>query len=277
MPAAHLLGATRALELLLRKLPDRLEHPVALDRRSAGGSSRRATAGCRGRRRATSSAASSVQPPAKTERRANELLLSGGEQVVAPLDRRPQRPLAGIGVAAALEEVEALESRSRIWAGESAFVRAAASSTASGSESRRAQSSAISSVGSSCARSQKSVDRLGLGERRNRVLDLALHAQELAARDEEGEVGAGARGARRARAPPRSPAPGCRGGAASPARRCARRAPSFAPSVWAIVSVTSAGSRSEASPTQKTPPCTRGRAWRRPRARGGSCPCRRGR
>ena len=104
---------------------------------------------------ATSSAASSVQPPAKTERRAEEALLLLGEEVVAPLDRRPERVLPGIGVAAALE-------RSRRWRepledllGESAFVRAAASSTASGSESRRRQSSAISSLGSSWERSQK--------------------------------------------------------------------------------------------------------------------------
>ena len=34
-------------------------------------------------------------------------------------------------------------------------------------------------------------DGLGLGERRHRVLDLALDAQELAARDEQREVGAG--------------------------------------------------------------------------------------
>ena len=70
-------------------------------------------------------------------------------------------------------------------------MRAAASSTASGRLSRRAQSSAISSLGSSLERSQKRETASGLGERRHRVLDLALHAQELAARDEEGEVGAG--------------------------------------------------------------------------------------
>ena len=35
-----------------------------------------------------------------------ELLLCGGEQVVAPLDRGSQGPLAGIGVAAALQQIE---------------------------------------------------------------------------------------------------------------------------------------------------------------------------
>ncbi len=42
----------------------------------------------------TSSAASRVKLPAKTARRAEQLLLGGVEQVVAPLDRRPQRALA---------------------------------------------------------------------------------------------------------------------------------------------------------------------------------------
>ena len=69
-------------------------------------------------------------------------------------------------------------------------MRAAASSTASGSLSRRRQSSAISSLGSSRARSQNSVDGLGLGERRDRVLDFAPDAQELPARDEHRQLGA---------------------------------------------------------------------------------------
>ena len=71
-------------------------------------------------------------------------------------------------------------------------MRAAASSTASGRSSRRAQSSAISSLGSSCDALAEERDGLGLGERRHRVLDLALDAQELAAGDEQREVGAGA-------------------------------------------------------------------------------------
>ncbi len=70
-------------------------------------------------------------------------------------------------------------------------MRAAASSTASGSESRRAQSSAISSRGLELRALAEERDRLRLGERRDRVLDLALHAQELAAGDEQGQVGTG--------------------------------------------------------------------------------------
>ena len=74
--------------------------------------------------------------------------------------------------------------------GESAFVRAAASSTASGRLSRRAQSSVISSEGSSPGALTEEGDGLRLLQRWDLVLDLALHAQELAARAEEGEAGA---------------------------------------------------------------------------------------
>ncbi len=67
----------------------------------------------------TSSAASSVQPPAKTESRANRRCSSRREQLVAPLDRRPQRPLAlGSASRAAREQRRgAASSRSRICAG----------------------------------------------------------------------------------------------------------------------------------------------------------------
>ena len=134
----------------------------------------------------------------------------------------------------------------------SAFVRAAASSTASGRSSRRRQSSAISSLGSSCARSQKSETASSLGERGHRVLDLALDAQQLAARDEQRQVrtgreepeSSGAQSITCSRLSSRS--------SSSRSPMCSAR-PSLAPSVWAIVSVTSAGSRSVASPTQKTP------------------------
>ncbi len=72
------------------------------------------------------------------------------------IDRRPERLLSGRGGSAALRRSRRSERRSRICVGERAFVRAAASSTASGSSSRRAQSSAISTRGSSWERSQKS-------------------------------------------------------------------------------------------------------------------------
>jgi hypothetical protein len=70
-------------------------------------------------------------------------------------------------------------------------VRAAASSTASGSESRRTQSSAISSEGLDLRPLAEQRDGLRLGERRDGELDLALHAKELPARDDERQIGAG--------------------------------------------------------------------------------------
>ena len=57
---------------------------------------------------ATFSAASSVQPPANTLRRAKSACSSGREQLVRPLDRRPERLLASVRVAPSLEQVEAL-------------------------------------------------------------------------------------------------------------------------------------------------------------------------
>ncbi len=70
------------------------------------GSSRRATGACRARRRRSASAASSVQPPAKTASRAKSRCSSGLQEVVRPLDRRAQRLLSRLGVAAASEQVE---------------------------------------------------------------------------------------------------------------------------------------------------------------------------
>ena len=61
-------------------------------------------------------------------------------------------------------------------------MRAAASSTASGSESRRAHSSAISSDRLELGALAEEGDGLRLGERWDGVLDLAVDAQELAAR-----------------------------------------------------------------------------------------------
>ena len=72
-------------------------------------------------------------------------------------------------------------------------MRAAASSTASGRLSRRAAELGDLVVGLELRPRAEERDRLGLGERRHRVLDLALDAQQLAARDEQREVRAGAR------------------------------------------------------------------------------------
>ena len=105
----------------------------------------------------TVSAASRVQPPAKTVSLCEELLLLVAEELVAPFDRRPQRLLARLGVAAALEQIEPLrETLEDLLRRRVRFVRAAASSTASGMLSSRRQSSATALVGSSRERAEKS-------------------------------------------------------------------------------------------------------------------------
>ena len=57
---------------------------------------------------ATSSAAPYVHPPTKTASRRKSRCSISVREVVAPFDRRPQRPLARIGIATALQQVEAL-------------------------------------------------------------------------------------------------------------------------------------------------------------------------
>ena len=114
-------------------------------------------------------------------------------------------------------------SRARIWAGESALARAAASSTANGSESSLAQGSAdlLARLESRPGREQR--DRLALGQRRHGNLDLALHPEKLAARDEEREAGTGREQRRELRRRARRPARNCPPRPTVAVGRCARR------------------------------------------------------
>ena len=91
------------------------------------------------------SAASTVAPPANTAKRAKHACSSSPSRLVAPVDRRAQRLVAGGRVARpGAESVErAVAGVSAISAGESSPQRAAASSIASGSPSTRRQISAI--------------------------------------------------------------------------------------------------------------------------------------
>ena len=117
--------------------PSELPDEALVDER---GERRRAPRRARARRSPqTASAASSEQPPTKTPSRANSACSASVEQVVAPVDRVAQRLLAlGQVDGAAGEEVEAAaRAAPRIACGESSFTRAAASSIASGSPSRR--------------------------------------------------------------------------------------------------------------------------------------------
>ena len=107
---------------------------------------------------------------------------------MAPRDRRPQRRLAGIGVAAAPEQVEPgaepledLRGRERLRARGRQLDR----------ERERVEPPA--QLGDLVGRVElrplaEQRHRLGGGERRHRELDLAVDAQALAARDEDGEV-----------------------------------------------------------------------------------------
>ena len=130
------------------------------------------------------------------ERRAKSVLLFLGEQVVRPLDRRPQRLLAGIGVALALEQVEALGEPLEQLLG-------AEEGCAGGGELERERElvEAQAELAHRLARGESRIDRAGarqeerlsvaFGERGHGVGLLAADAQALPARDEHVEVGAG--------------------------------------------------------------------------------------
>ena len=248
-------------------------------RRCGGrGSSRRGIWSVSRSASATRSAASSVQPPAKTARRANSRCSSGVsrscdhsivERSVRWRGSASRPPLKQ--VEAPREPLEDLRGRERPRTGSRELDRERHVVEAPAELADRA--SARLEAGAR----EEQLDRLGLGERRHLELDLAANAQALAARREHARGSDTPRPGRRAPAPRRSPARGCRGRAASRARRCASARPSFAPTVCAISSITSAGSRSGASPTQKAPALWLRRARPPPRSRAGSCPSRRDR
>ena len=126
------------------------------------------------------SAMASSPPPANTPSRANSAPLLVVEEVVAPVDRAPQRPLAlrQVPAAARLSSPSRSPSRARDRArGESSRIRAAASSIASGSPSSRRTISATSDgvlggerevrAGRPCARSTNSRTASVLADRRS--------------------------------------------------------------------------------------------------------------
>ncbi len=136
------------------------------------------------------SADSYVHPPAQTDEGAKELLFvsssrSYDHSIVA-------RSVCWRGSASrpALSRSSLWASRSRSCSGVKTTVRAAASSSASGRLSRRAQSSMT--AGENCAmessasaRVTKSVDAVVVVERGNRVHVLALELETLATRDQD--------------------------------------------------------------------------------------------
>ena len=114
-----------------------------------------------------------------------------GEQVVAPVDRRAQRLLPRVGVAATLEQVEALREpledlsrRERLGARGRELDR----------ERQLVEPDAeLADLPGRFKTGALAEQRhgLGRGERRHSVLDFALDAQELAARHEHVQIGAG--------------------------------------------------------------------------------------
>src|SRR5262249_27863461 len=107
VPPLDLAGVARRAEPLARQVPDRLQHPEA-----HAGPPDEALAD----ERLQPTHAHPHDPPGRLERAAagedrearEEPPLRLVEELVRPLDRRAQRPLARVGVAAALEEVEPL-------------------------------------------------------------------------------------------------------------------------------------------------------------------------
>ena len=131
-------------ELLGGELADRLEHPEA-----ARSSQRRtrllSTSDSSSSTSASQTRSAAVERPAAAEdrrARASSRCSSGVEQLVRPLDRRAQRPLPRLGVAAAAEQVEPAARAAR----------AAARSSAPTSARRRARARAAGRRGARTAR-----------------------------------------------------------------------------------------------------------------------------
>ena len=111
---------------------------------------------------------------------------------MAPVDRRPQRLLPRVGVAATLEQVEALRE-----ALEDLSRRERLGARGGELDGERQLVESDAELGDLLARLEAGAlteqrHGLGRGERRHRVLDFALDAQELAARHEHVQIGAGA-------------------------------------------------------------------------------------
>ena len=252
VPATDLVGLARGLEALTGKLADRLQHPEAPagppDEALVDERLQRVDVGA-------DDLLGGVEGAAACEDRQprEQLPLRLAQELVGPLDRRPERLLAGIGVAAAFEQVEPL--REAI-----ADLRRRQNGGASGRQlDRERQIVEVPAEIGDLVVARK--PRAGAEEL------LGLRPAQAAAPDTRPRPAAAAtRGS--------SPAGADCGTRASSARELGggvdhmlevvekqeQRAAAdllgetaLAPSVCAIVSTTSAGSRRLARPTQKTP------------------------
>ena len=143
------VGLARRLELLDRELADRLQHPVPRAPRGLAAADE-ALVDQRLQRvdlRAADSLGRLVRATAGEHREPREqLLFLRREEVVRPTDRRVERLLARIRVAAAFQSSSPPPRRSSSCSGEKSGMRAAASSSASGRLSSRLHSSADAAV-----------------------------------------------------------------------------------------------------------------------------------
>ena len=178
---------SRVAEALRRELPDRLQHPeplvcvpheALLDQRLE-----RVEAHC-GHPLGCLERTAALKD---SELREDPLFL-GIQQVVRPLDRRPQRLLARVCVAASLEEIEPLREPVE-------NLRGREHAAARGRELER-QRQVVEGLAElrhgrvlldGGARAEE-LDCVPVGQRLDRILDLAAHAQELAARNEQPQV-----------------------------------------------------------------------------------------
>ena len=187
VPSPEILGATGISEPLECELADRLQHPEALVRMA-----QQALVDKRLQRVqvCVADALGRFHRAAACEHRepGEEPLLLVGEELIAPLDGGPQRPLARVGVAATPQQIEPLRESFQDLA------------RAEHARSRRGQldgqGQIVQAGAELCdllARLQtgagtEELDRLGAGQRRHRVVDLAADPQQLPARHQEAEI-----------------------------------------------------------------------------------------
>ncbi len=195
MPVASDVGLPGRLEAVAGIFTNRFEHPVALP-----GVAQKALLDQRlecidvG---ATDRFGDLKRAPADEYRETPEdLLFVGREQVIAPLDRRSEGSLAGIGVATALEQIKTLRKpRKNLGWGECPRTgrreldcerEGVQAGAEFGDFDTRLELRAVAEERYS----------LRLVKRKDRVLDLTLHTKELAARNEQNQVGTGEQHAR---------------------------------------------------------------------------------
>ncbi len=237
-----------------------------------GGSSRRATGSCRGRRRRPPRRPRACSRP-RRRRAARRARCSSGEsrscdhsivaRSVCCRSSASRPPLKVEPLAEPVEDLlggERLRARGGELERERHVVEAAAELL-----DRRTR-------GKSGAQAEE-LDRVRVGERQHRVLDLAADAEQLAGGDEQ-RFGQASTAGEPARVDTCSRLSSSSSSSRSP--MCAARSP-CAPSVCATVGTTALASWTVARPTQKTPSGTRGRAPTPPRSPGASSPSRPGR